>query len=123
MNDARLKGPLKIPTFKSNLKEDGPASKFHFSSKASREREEKELKEEKKRKRNIETLGERINKSVRQKRRRETLPDVILQIGFRFRFRSTERGQARALGPASQFFCGSQSQKMAAPSPSSIRGE
>lgn len=123
MNDARLKGPLKIPTFKSNLKEDGPASKFHFSSKASREREEKELKEKKKRKRNIETLGERINKSVRQKGRRETLPDVILQIGFRFRFRSTERGQARALGPASQFFCGSQSQKMAAPSPSSIRGE
>lgn len=123
MNDARLKGPLKIPTFKSNLKEDGPASKFHFSSKASRKREEKELKEEKKRKRNIETLGERINKSVRQKGRRETLPDVILQIGFRFRFRSTERGQARALGPASQFFCGSQSQKMAAPSPSSIRGE
>lgn len=123
MNDARLKGPLKIPTFKSNLKEDGPASKFHFSSKASREREEKELKEKKKRKRNIETLGERINKSVRQKGRRETLPDVILQIGFRFRFRSIERGQARALGPASQFFCGSQSQKMAAPSPSSIRGE
>lgn len=123
MNDARLKGPLKIPTFKSNLKEDGPASKFNFSSKASRKREEKELKEEKKRKRNIETLGERINKSVRQKGRRETLPDVILQIGFRFRFRSTERGQARALGPASQFFCGSQSQKMAAPSPSSIRGE
>lgn len=55
---------------------------------------ESEREEEEEAKKKHWTFGGSINKSVRQKGRRETLPDVILQIGFRFRFRSTERGHA-----------------------------
>lgn len=81
--DIKMNDALKIPISKKMdpLPNSIPPRKWERR----RRRSEKET---------LDTRGERINKSVRQKGRRETLPDVILQIGFRFRFRSTERGQA-----------------------------